>query len=77
MNLTRPLSSRVLRNTTKAGAALRHLSLSRTITMGALNGHAHGADAKQQNGARANLVPMAARLEEGRALAEDVWSIFK
>lgn len=40
------------------------------------NGHANGV----ANGAakpRTDLVSIADRLEEGRALAQDVWSIFK
>lgn len=44
--------------------------------MGALNGQTNG-DASKQNGARSNLVSVASRLEKGRALAQDVWSIFK
>ena len=40
--------------------------------MGALNGQT-----KENGAARANLVGIADRLEEGRALAQDVWSVFK
>ena len=69
MNLTRFLTSASRHSTTKTLVSSRSLSSRRTI-MG-LNGHA------KQNGAPANLVPVAARLEEGRALNEDVWSIFK
>lgn len=42
--------------------------------MGALNGHTNGA-ASKPDGTRA-LHPVAQRLEEGRALAQDVWSVF-
>ena len=80
MGLTRPLTSLTrsfLVCTTKAKRAttLRTFSSTSTI-MGALNGQSNGVDAKQ-NGARTNLVGIADRLEEGRALAQDVWSVFK
>ena len=78
MNLTRfiPFASRpALNNTTKAAVSRRPAIPSRTI-MGSLNGHTNGAPTKQ-NGAPTPLIPIASRLEEGRALAEDVWSIFK
>lgn len=39
--------------------------------MGALNGQT------KQDTARTSLVAVADRLEEGRALAQDVWSVFK
>ena len=64
--------------TTKAAwqRTFRTLSSTTTTTMGVLNGQPNGATSKQ-NGVRSNLVPIASRLEEGRALAQDVWSIFK
>lgn len=40
----------------------------------ATNGHTNGAE---KSSIRSNLLPVADRLEEGRALAQDVWSIFK
>ena len=40
----------------------------------ATNGHVNGV---KQNGTRTNLVSFATRLKDGRALAQDVWSIFK
>ncbi|KAF7790917.1 hypothetical protein EIP86_001875 [Pleurotus ostreatoroseus] len=41
----------------------------------ATNGHTNGVKSAQ-NGTRTNLVPFATRLKDGRALAQDVWSIF-
>ena len=35
---------------------------------------ANGSHSKQD---RSNLIPFSSRLKEGRALAQDVWSIFK
>lgn len=78
MGLTRPLTSfsrHLLRCTTKAARppTLRTLSSTAptTTNMGALNGQT------KQDTARTNLVGVADRLEEGRALAQDVWSVFK
>jgi hypothetical protein len=74
MNLTRLLSSAsrpTLNCTTKVAAFLGSRIPHRTI-MG-LNGHTNG----KQNGTRTKLLPVASRLNEGRALNEDVWSIFK
>ncbi|EKM59390.1 uncharacterized protein PHACADRAFT_157746 [Phanerochaete carnosa HHB-10118-sp] len=78
MNLTRlPTSASrpVFKSTIKAVSSHRPTTVSRTI-MGALNGQKNVVVSKQ-NGARSGLIPVANRLGEGRALAQDVWSVFK
>ncbi len=68
---TRP-ASRLL--TPQTISSLRTYHHSRRLM--AVNGQANGA-AHKAGGVRTNLVPFANRLKEGRALAQDVWSIFK
>ncbi|THH02431.1 hypothetical protein EW026_g464 [Hermanssonia centrifuga] len=67
---TRP-ASRLL--TPQTISSLRTYHHSRRLM--AVNGQANGA-AHKAGGVRTNLVPFANRLKEGRALAQDVWSIF-
>ena len=70
MKLTRLATTslpRLLRPQTTSSAT----TLRRTM---ATNGYVNGV---KQTGARTNLVSFATRLKDGRALAQDVWSIFK
>jgi kynurenine aminotransferase len=56
--------------------AIRSLNGTSTVNGGpAVNGtKAHSASKMED---RSQLIPFSSRLKEGRALAQDVWSIFK
>lgn len=80
MHLTRPLTLAARFSTKGLARPSTILTLSArprlfTTNMGALNGTTNGAAAPTKP--RTNLVSVAQRLDDGRALAQDVWSIFK
>lgn len=77
MKLTRLLAGlpRLHPTTRLRTIPLLHLNTP-TQRLMATNVHTNGA-ASKQNGPRTNLIPSATRLKDGRALAQDVWSIYK
>lgn len=82
MHLTRPLT--VTARLSTKGLARPPTTPTRparlfSTNMGALNGTTNGTTngAATSTKPRTNLVSVAQRLDEGRALAQDVWSIFK